>query len=84
MLVRKLNVDVNGRSNRHGYVPDSNGRLRVEGLSQYRLAASGICCLPILKTSLLLQALKNQFLNILWIWTILSSNFQFSCFNCWS
>ena len=61
MLVR--NVDVNGRSSRHGHLnliaPDSIGRPWAEGLSQYRLAAYGICCLPILKTSLLLQALKN-------------------------
>ena len=49
------------------------------GLSQYRLAACGIWCLPILKPSLLLQVSKNESLSILWTvignWTILSSKF---------
>ena len=67
MLVR--NVDVNGISSRHGhlnlsapfYPRSKRERLRVEGLSQYPITASRMCCLPILKTSPLLQESKNQF-----------------------
>ena len=59
MLVR--NSDVNGRTSRHCQLNlVCLGDLRVEGLFQYRLPASGIWCLPILKTSLLLQSSKQK------------------------
>ena len=80
ILVRK--VDVNGRSSRHGHLNLICPRFKRE--TEGGRSFSGICCLPILKTSLLLQALKNQFSNILWTvvrnWTILSSNFSISPF----
>ena len=86
-LVR--NVGVNGRSSRHGHLNVICARFKRE--TEGRRSFSALTSRPwnmlpahIKNQSTLTSFKKSIFKHFMDSYKILTSNFQFSCFNCWS